>query len=235
MININIGVFAFDFPHKKTQDFLLRMFIEGYNPNVIIGAPYKDLGNKENITNLRIKPKHVDLIEPKKIAEKLNIPYYSLDHNSPKTKKILEIYNIELGIIAGARILSEEIISCCKSGIINFHPGILPENRGLDTLKWALYKELPIGVSVHYINKKIDSGKLIMIQEVELKKDDTLIDISIRLAETHLNLIPNVFNLLIKKNMQDFSELHGGFLHSNFPFDKEEEMLKKFKIRKSKL
>ena len=45
--------------------------------------------------------------------------------------------------------------------IINSHPGYLPNLKGIDAIKWAIYGHQPIGVSTHYISEKADEGELI--------------------------------------------------------------------------
>jgi len=50
----------------------------------------------------------------------------------------------------------EDIINAFKIGVLNMHPGILPDNRGLDTIKWAIMKDMKQGVSCHLISKEID-------------------------------------------------------------------------------
>ena len=49
----------------------------------------------------------------------------------------------DLGIIAGSRIIKKKVINEFKIGILNMHPGLLPLNRGLDTHKWAVFKNWP--------------------------------------------------------------------------------------------
>ena len=62
-------------------------------------------------------------------------------------------------LIGGAGILPKEIID--NVNIINSHPAYLPSVRGLDALKWAIYNDMPIGVTSHIISEEADSGFLI--------------------------------------------------------------------------
>ena len=52
--------------------------------------------------------------------------------------RLIKKHNLDIGIILGARILSKQIIDAFSIGIVNLHPGILPENRGLDNVKWSI-------------------------------------------------------------------------------------------------
>lgn len=227
---MNKALFVYDFPHKKSQEFLIKLWLENLEPEVVIAAPYKELSEKEmNVSEIRVKPNHKNIVHPKKVAKKMDIPYYVSEHNSEKTRKLLNEYKIDLGIIGGARILKDEIIKSCDYGILNFHPGILPDNRGLDALKWAILKDIPPGVTAHLINRKVDSGKIVMTKKITIKEDDTFVDLSLRLFETQLEILPVAINKV--KNKDSFIEIdiNQGFYHSKFPKEKDELLLKKFK------
>ncbi len=200
---MKLAVFAYNFPHKKTQDFLIRLFLEGYRAEFVVACEPIKLNLPRSI--LRVKPNHIDLLHPELICRKLNIPYYVLAHNSIKVVDLLKVNNIEVGIIAGARILKTNIIQAVSKGIINFHPGLIPEASGLDALKRAIYYGLPIGVTAHFIDERIDAGRIILKQEIPLRKDDTLIDLSLRLAETQTNMLPKVLEMVSHRPITDFS------------------------------
>jgi methionyl-tRNA formyltransferase len=76
--------------------------------------------------------------------------------------KFFKKKKFDLGIILGARILDEDIIKTFKIGILNLHPGLLPDNRGLDTYQWAIINMIPQGVTSNLIDSKIDGGKILI-------------------------------------------------------------------------
>ncbi|MCD6300042.1 MAG: hypothetical protein J7L78_02585 [Dehalococcoidales bacterium] len=199
---MKLAVFAYDFPHKKTQDFLLRLFLEGYKIEFVAACEPEELNLPTSI--LRVKPRHIDMLHPRTICQRLNIPYYVLPHNSTEVADLLKTSNIEIGVISGARILKKHIIRSVGNGIINFHPGLIPEVRGLDALKWAVYHDLPIGVTAHFIDERVDAGRIIVREEIPVKSDDTLVDISLRLEETQTNLLPRVLDMVRDKPVTDF-------------------------------
>ena len=127
------------------------------------------------------------------------------NHNS---KEALEFYNKikpNFGVILGARILSRKVIDSFSEGIINFHPGVLPENRGLDNLKWAIYNNLPQGVTTHLIDENIDVGFEIIKELLEIDTEDTLFDINSKLFDLQMDhlrkLISKNFNITTKKSL----------------------------------
>lgn len=217
---MRLAVFAYNFPHKKTQDFLLRLFLEAYAIEFVVACDSVRLNTPEPL--LRTKPVHTDIVHPELICRRLSVPYYTGVHNSPETIKLLRCHNIDIGIIAGARILRKDIIQSVRKGIINFHPGLIPDVRGLDTVKWALYYNLPIGVTAHFIDERVDAGRIIVKEEIAINSDDTLVDISLRLAETETNLLPKALKLVKDKPITDFPLVPYGD-KSNPPMPKELE------------
>jgi folate-dependent phosphoribosylglycinamide formyltransferase PurN len=199
---MKLAVFAYNFPHKKTQDFLLRLFLEGYPIEFVVACDPIKLNIPPSI--LRVKPAHIDVVHPEAICRRLGIPYHVLPHNSSEVAELMSSQNIDIGVVAGARILKKPVIESVKKGIINFHPGLIPEVRGLDALKWAIYHNLPVGVTAHFIDERVDAGRIIVREEIPLKKDDTLVDISLRLEQTQTNLLPRVLELVKNKTSEDY-------------------------------
>src|SRR5215207_1056132 len=125
-------VFAYDFPHKKTQDVILRAVAAGHRPEAVLAAPPVRL--RIPPAPLRVKPRHVDLVDPASLCRELGIDYIVVDHNSVDCQLQLGLLRPTLGVVAGARVLSEAVIDYFPRGVVNFHPGLLPGVRGLDAL-----------------------------------------------------------------------------------------------------
>jgi methionyl-tRNA formyltransferase len=184
---VKIALLSYNFPHKKTQDFILRVIAEGYKIDVIYAADAVKL----NIPGSTIKTKinHIGLVHPRKIAENLGIDYIVIPHDSEALSEDIKSRQIDIGLITGARILKEDVINCFRLGVINFHPGVIPDARGLDALLWSIYRKDPIGVTAHLIDKRIDAGGLLEIRKINIYASDTLLDLSERLYEIQLDMI----------------------------------------------
>jgi len=231
---MRLAVFAYNFPHKKTQDFLLRLFLEAYAVEFVVACDPVKLNIPTPL--LRAKPVYTDIVHPELICQRLGIPYHVTPHNSPEAVELLRHHNIDIGIIAGARILRRDTIQAVGKGIINFHPGLIPDVRGLDTVKWALYYDLPIGVTAHFIDEKVDAGRIIVKEAIAINHDDTLIDISLRLAETETNLLPKVLEQVKGRPVTDFSSvLCRGKSNPPMPSELEAEIPRKLSERLSKI
>ena len=87
---------------------------------------------------------------------------------------ILSKNNISLILLAGfMKILPKEFIKNFKGKILNIHPSLLPKYKGLDTHARVIKnKEKYTGCSVHYVNFKLDSGKIIIQKRVNVSKRD---------------------------------------------------------------
>lgn len=194
-----IAVFAYNFPHKKTYDFIMRLLADNFSIDIIFAANRVELNIPPS--TIRTSIRHQSLVHPRDVASNLNIPYIECAHDSPEIMKVIQESEIKIGIISGSRILKKEIISCFELGIINFHPGLLPEIRGLDALLWSIEKDIPAGVSSHIIDHKVDAGLLIEKRKIPIYNDDTIFDLSERLYETQLEMLkPAILKTINKEN-----------------------------------
>ena len=82
---------------------------------------------------------------------------------------------ITLICLAGfMRILSKNFISRFKGKILNIHPSLLPKFKGLNTHERVLKnKDKYSGCTVHFVNSKLDSGKIILKKKVKIDKNET--------------------------------------------------------------
>jgi len=87
---------------------------------------------------------------------------------SQKYEEIMSNIEFETGfLIWWPIIIKEELIKKAKKGFINTHPSFLPNNRGKNYNFWTLIEECPYGVSIHSVNKDIDSGDILLQKKIE--------------------------------------------------------------------
>ena len=88
--------------------------------------------------------------------------------------KDLKKNKIKLICLAGfMKILSKKFIQSFSGKILNIHPSLLPKYKGLNTHERAIKnKEKFSGCTVHYVNSKLDAGKIILQKKVRIKKND---------------------------------------------------------------
>ncbi len=92
-----------------------------------------------------------------------------------KLLSILKKNNIRIICLAGfMKVLSGNFIKKFKGKILNIHPSLLPKYKGLNIHKRVLKnKEKFSGCTVHYVNSKLDSGKIILQKKVKVSKNET--------------------------------------------------------------
>lgn len=129
---------------------------------------------KENIVGLVLcnKDKAKLAYEIKKEVATKNI-FYAHQIKQPKYLNKIRNLKPDLAICAWfGYILKKEFIEIFPKGCINLHNSYLPYNRGKYPHVWAIYNNSKYGVSIHYINEKIDSGDIITRKEIKIKPTD---------------------------------------------------------------
>ena len=100
----------------------------------------------------------------------------------------LERQKIDMICLAGfMKILTKNFIKRFKGKILNIHPSLLPKYKGLNTHQRALKNnEKYSGCTVHFVNSKLDSGKIIIQKKIKISKNDTKVSLARKiLAQEH--------------------------------------------------
>ena len=97
------------------------------------------------------------------------------------------------------KILSNNFIRSFGHKIINIHPSLLPKYKGLKTHKRALEnKEKFSGCTVHFVNSKLDSGKIILQKKVLIGKNETEKTLKDKILKQEHKLYPRSIISLFK-------------------------------------
>jgi len=134
------------------------------------------------------RAKGLNLADRYKIKKKI-CDFNNIKKSESLILKQLKINKISLICLAGfMKILSPNFIKKFKGIILNIHPSLLPKYKGLNTHERALKnKEKYSGCTVHYVNSRLDSGKIILQAKVKILKKDTSSSLKKRiLKQEHL-------------------------------------------------
>ena len=97
------------------------------------------------------------------------------------------------------KILSPYFLNFFKNKIINIHPSLLPKYKGLNTHYRALKgREKYSGCTIHFVSKKLDSGKIIAKKKVKIFKKDTFKKLEKRVLIEENKLYPLVLERLTR-------------------------------------
>ena len=138
------------------------------------------------------------------LAKKRVIKNYSIDFTESKklTDKVLNLLkknNIKLICLAGfMRILPVYFIKSFKGKILNIHPSLLPKYKGLNTHERVITNgEKFTGCTVHYVNKFLDSGKIIIQKKVRINKNDNPKSIEKKVLKIEHKIYPLAINKVL--------------------------------------
>jgi hypothetical protein len=162
----NIILFAYDFPHRKTHDFIVDLVSNGLKNLVVLGASKKKLDHVDTFAYFDGNLKMLSPINTSALCEQLGIPFYNIEHDDEVgISEIVSAHDVQIAIISGARIIKGNIIALFSRGVVNFHPGKVPETSGLDAFFYALKKNVTAGVTTHFIDHRVDAGFQLFFDE----------------------------------------------------------------------
>ena len=183
---MKIGVITYDVPHFKTQNLIFKLISKKYKVKIII-TKFKKF-KKRNVF-LKHRPFQFHGPNPYELAKNLKLDIY-------KIQQIKKLKNIDFFLIGGCGLLEKKHI--IKNKIINCHPGIIPQTRGLDSLKWAILKNHPVGNSLHFVDSSVDNGRVIGHKLTPIFKNDKFNDLSSRHYKMEIDMLADFENYLKK-------------------------------------
>tara|TARA_B100000989_G_scaffold177518_1_gene133294 strand:- start:513 stop:1094 length:582 start_codon:yes stop_codon:yes gene_type:complete len=187
--------------HKKVKT---AVFISGTGSN--LGSLIKFSRKKKSPISINLiissNPKAKGLNYGKKNKIKSKVFNFKKNHIiENQILSLLQNYNIKMICLAGfMRILSRNFITKFRGKILNIHPSLLPKYKGLDTHKRALENnEIYSGCTVHFVNSKLDSGKIILQKKVKILRNETRSSLAKKILIQEHKLYPKailkMFNL----------------------------------------
>ncbi len=140
--------------------------------------------------------------EKNKISS-LVVNYKNKNKAEKKILKNLMKKKIKLICLAGfMKILSKQFIKKFHYKIINIHPSLLPKYKGLNTHKKVIEnKEKFTGCTVHFVNSKLDDGRIIIQKKMRVLKNDNEKRLAKRLLKIENKLYPLAIEKVFKSNL----------------------------------
>ena len=107
-------------------------------------------------------------------------------------------------VLAGfMRILGSALIQANKNKILNIHPSLLPNYKGLNTYQRALDNfETEHGVSIHIVTDELDDGPVLLRGRYAIEKGDTVIELQHKGDRLEHRMYPKVLQWLCEKKLQ---------------------------------
>ncbi|MFD1550553.1 methionyl-tRNA formyltransferase [Putridiphycobacter roseus] len=168
-----------------TPDFAvasLKSLIEtGIDVLAVVTAPDRPAGRGQKLKASAVKEfaltQNIPVLQPEKLK-------------SPDFIAALKAYQADLFVVVAFRMLPEMVWDMPKLGTINLHGSLLPRYRGAAPINWAVINgDTQTGVTTFFIEKEIDTGKIIDFSKIDIAPNDTAGDIHDRLMVVGAKLL----------------------------------------------
>ncbi len=144
-----------------------------------------------------------------KKAENNNIRYEVINHRDCISRdqhdklvinSLLE-YSVELVVMAGwMRIAGDDLINKYKGRLINIHPSLLPSFKGIDAIQQAINNKVLItGCTVHYVQREVDSGSIIIQAAVPVNEGEDKNTLQRRIQNMEHIILPAAIAIVAKR------------------------------------
>ena len=179
-----------------TPDFaeqsLKAIYEAGYQIEAVVTNVDKPKGRGMKMVSSPVKQfaeeKHLTVFQPQKVR-----------NNVEFIEEIKQINPDVICVVAYGKILPKELLEIPKLGCINVHASLLPKYRGAAPIQWAVLNgDKTTGITTMYMDEGMDTGDMILKEEVEIGKDETTGELWDRLAVIGGNLLVKTLQLIEK-------------------------------------
>ena len=170
-----------------TPDFAKESLEQIYNEK------YEILGVVTNPDKPKGRGMKMMVSPVKEFALEKNLNIYQPTKVRQNEEFIQKIKNLEpdvICVVAYGKILPKEILEIPKLGCINVHASLLPKYRGAAPIQWAVLNgDKVTGVTTMYMDEGMDTGDMILKEEIEIGEDETTGELWNRLAKIGAKLL----------------------------------------------
>ena len=104
------------------------------------------------------------------------------DQNASDSMARVREWFPDLIIFTGGNILRKPLLQVPRLGVLNVHLGLLPAIRGMSSPEWSLLKNVPVGITIHFMDAGIDTGPVLQRYEFpDVAQCESLSDLRNRL------------------------------------------------------
>ncbi|MFW6056808.1 MAG: formyl transferase [Chloroflexota bacterium] len=115
--------------------------------------------------------------------------------NSDECIRAVKALDADIAVIGCAGILRPDVFESFRMGVLNIHPGFIPEHRGRCPVEWALVEGDDPGVTLHFIDAGVDTGPVVARRAVPLQPGDTIGSVYRRADRIGIELLVAALNL----------------------------------------
>ena len=211
--------------HPWGREMLSQLIDSGFIPSLIIEENSEGGKTEREKFEFRLGS---NPLAPKMQSqiEKYNIPFVEVPiHNDEHCIEHIEKANPDLIVFGGTRIIRGKILEYgeSKGGVLNSHPGLLPECRGSASPAWSVHEGIKIGSSCHFCSSDIDAGDLVGKRVIEVRKGDDYHVLCYKTSVVASNLMVEAVTAFSKNELDNLRMLQGDSPNPVFRYDAEIE------------
>mgnify|MGYP001263952150 FL=1 len=211
--------------HPWGREMLSQLINSGFVPSLIIEENSEGGKTEREKFEFRLDS-HPLAPKMQSQIEKYKIPFVEVPiHNDEHCIEHIEKVNPDLIVFGGTRIIRGKILEYGenKGGVLNSHPGLLPECRGSASPAWSVHEGIKIGSSCHFCSSDIDAGDLVGKREIEVRKGDNYHDLCYKTSVVASNLMVEAVIAFSKNELDNLRTPQGESPHPVFRYDSEIE------------
>jgi methionyl-tRNA formyltransferase len=134
----------------------------------------------------------------------------------------LKSLNANLQVVVAFRMLPEAVWRMPKLGTFNLHASLLPNYRGAAPINWAIINgERKTGVTTFFIDDKIDTGVMILSEQVEINSNETAGDLHDKLMNIGSNCVVKTLQLIETNKAQTTHQTDNPNIKTAYKLNKE--------------
>src|SRR2546430_6696008 len=220
---LRLGIISYDHAHLKTEQLVHRLLFKsglagGRKLDLkLLALPFSSRPPRTVLVAHR--PDQEKAVSTRELAHRHGLEFLTCTYDS--IPDVSDYY-----VVAGAGIISPKGIG--KKKIINVHPGVIPSARGLDAFKWSILLNIPLGVTLHFIDAQVDAGETIAIIETPIYPTDSLETLSRRHYELELDVAVEFLTFLDGKSKGNSATYPEQPARNRMPLNVERDMLANF-------
>ena len=175
-----------DFAEKSLE----AIYNSGHEILAVVTNPDRPKGRGMKMIASPVKEyaleKHLEVYQPEKVR-----------NNEEFLNTVKKINPDLICVVAYGKILPKELLEIPKMGCINVHGSLLPQYRGAAPIQWAVLNgDKTTGITTMYMNEGMDTGDMILKEEVEIGPEETTGDLWQKLSKIGGEILVKTLKLI---------------------------------------
>ncbi len=174
---------------------LQALLENGFRIAAVVTAPDKPAGRGLKLSESAVKryaiQKNIPVLQPVKLKD-------------PAFHEQLKSFQPDVQIVVAFRMLPEIVWSMPPLGTINLHGSLLPQYRGAAPINRAIMNgELKTGVTTFKLQQEIDTGNILLMEEISIGPDETAGELHDRMKEIGAGLVIKTVRGMMDGTLQE--------------------------------